>query len=367
MAEKEYIVTILDRYLLKQFTKNMIMVLAAFTAIYILVDFFERIDEFIQAGKPLSLAGRYFFLKIPFMIDQIIPVSILLAGVITLGLLNHNGELTALKAGGVYMVRITVPIVIGASFFTLFALVNSEWLLPPTLADTNRILYEEVRGEIPKGIARNNRFFYNGKHGFYSFIRPDPLQTTYESFSYASWDKEYQLQQLLTAATAQWTQEDGWTFFQCQIKTLKPDGFYKISTHTVLKKTLPETPEDFFVPEYKIKEQSLSELYIKSKSVVDGKNNEAMLQLYKKLSYGLLGLPLMLLGLPILLIVHQRWGRDLTLAIPLSCGLAFVAWGCWGALQSFAGASYIHPLFSAWSIHLVITIVAISLLRRQDS
>lgn len=366
MAEKEHAVTILDRYLLKQFCKNMLLMLTAFTAIYILVDFFERIDEFIQAGKPMSLAARYFFLKIPFMVDQIIPVSILLAGVITLGLLNHNGELLALKAGGIYMSRVTIPIVIGASLFTLLALVNSEWFLPPTLADTNRILYEEVRGERPRGIARNNRFFYNGSKGFYSFIRPAPLRTIYESFSYASWDREYRLQELLTAASAQWEQTGGWVFYQCQVKTRQPDGGYLISNHAILKKNLPEDPSQFFVPEYKIREQSLSGLYIRSKSSIDRKNNEAMLQLYKKLSYGLLGLPLMLLGLPILLIVHQRWGRDLTMAIPLSCGLAFAAWGGWGALQSLAGAAYIHPFISAWSIHLLITIVAVSLLRRQD-
>ena len=47
---------LLDRYLFKQFTKIMVLVLTALVAIYLLVDFFERIDDFIQAQKPLSLA-----------------------------------------------------------------------------------------------------------------------------------------------------------------------------------------------------------------------------------------------------------------------------------------------------------------------
>ena len=34
----------------------------------------------------------------------------------------------------------------------------------------------------------------------------------------------------------------------------------------------------------------------------------------------------------------------LSIAIPASCGLAFVAWGLWGALQSLARADYINPL-----------------------
>ena len=56
---------LLDRYLFKQFTKIMMLVLTALVAIYLLIDFFERIDDFIQAQKSFSLAIKYFLLKIP--------------------------------------------------------------------------------------------------------------------------------------------------------------------------------------------------------------------------------------------------------------------------------------------------------------
>ena len=39
---------LLDRYLFKQFTSIMVLVLTALLAIYLLVDFFERIDDFMQ-------------------------------------------------------------------------------------------------------------------------------------------------------------------------------------------------------------------------------------------------------------------------------------------------------------------------------
>ena len=51
---------LLDRYLFKQFAKNLLLVLAALLTIYLLIDFFERIDDFVERDKSLGLAAKYF-------------------------------------------------------------------------------------------------------------------------------------------------------------------------------------------------------------------------------------------------------------------------------------------------------------------
>jgi lipopolysaccharide export system permease protein len=71
--------------------------------------------------------------------------------------------------------------------------------------------------------------------------------------------------------------------------------------------------------------------------------------------------------LPILILSYQKWGRDLSIAIPASCGIAFIAWGLWGALQSLARAGYIFPLFAATIVHLVFAAVGLFLLYKQDN
>ncbi len=85
-----------------------------------------------------------------------------------------------------------------------------------------------------------------------------------------------------------------------------------------------------------------------------------------RISYIFLGFPLLLLGMPILLISYQKWGRDLSIAIPASCGLAFIAWGAWGALQSLARADYIPPFFAAIIVHIIFAGLGIYLLKKQD-
>ena len=356
---------LLDRYLCKQFARNLLLVLAALLTIYLLIDFFERIDDFVERGKSLSLAAKYFVLKIPLIVEQLTPVIILLGGIIVLGLLNHNGEILALKAVGIPTFRITLPITGTALIFTLLTLAFAEWIVPPTTANTNTIFYEQVRQEKPKGILRNNRFYYKDEHGFYSFEKHDQDTNRLDIFIFTSWDENYSLDTLLTADSAYWS--DGkWTLTNSRLKQKKADGGYQVTTYAEMNFPLGAEPGDFFIPAYKIDEISLSGLYTLSRMNKGPRGTEAGLKLLERISFIFLGLPLLMLGLPLLLIAHQKWGRDLSLAIPLSCGLAFGAWGGWSILQSLAKAEVINPYLAAWSIHGLIAAIGTFLILQED-
>ena len=77
------------------------MLFAALISLYLLIDFFEKIDNFLEKGKSAGLILKFFVLNIPFIVEQMSPVCVLLAGVITLGVLNHTNELIALKSCGI--------------------------------------------------------------------------------------------------------------------------------------------------------------------------------------------------------------------------------------------------------------------------
>jgi len=358
-------VILLDRYLFKQFAKNLLLVLTALLSIYLLVDFFERIDDFIETDKSLGLALKYFMLKIPTIIEQLSPIIILLGGIIVLGILNHNGEILALKAVGIHTFRITFPITGTAVAFTLLTLAFAEWIVPPTTASTNAILYEQVREEKPKGILRKNRFYYKDEQGFYSFEKHEQTDNRFDFFIFTSWDENYSLDTLLTADSAFWN-NDEWTFTNCRIKQKNDTGEYLISSCPETGLSLSAKPTDFFIPEYKINEMSFSALFSLSRSNKGRRGREARLKLLERMSFIFLGIPLLMLGLPLLLIAHHRWGRDLSLAIPLSCGLAFGAWGGWSVLQSLAKAEIINPHFAAWSVHLLIAAIGTFLILQED-
>jgi lipopolysaccharide export system permease protein len=361
-------VNLLNRYLLSQFVKYFLTVNSGFVAIYLLVDFFEKYDDFVNAGKPLKLAIEYFLLTIPFIVDQLGPVFILLAGVITLGILNHSNELTALKAGGVPLRLIIRPIIIGSLVFTLLFIAAAQFLLPITIGRTNTIWFEQLKGKVPLGILRNNRYYYRGTEGFYSFGWPNPKVRIFKDFSYSRWNETYNIGSLITAGFAEWNEESNqWSLKNGQIQQRKEDGHYTITNFTVNEFLFPEKPEDFLIPVNKSAEQSLTGLFQEiERTDVEHEVQAAWTAFLGRISYILLGIPLVLLGLPILLYSYRKWGRDLSVAIPASCGLAFVAWGMWGALQSLATAGYVSPFIAAASIHIIFAIAGIILLMKND-
>jgi len=357
----------LDRYILRQFVKYIIILMAGFITIYILIDFFEKIDNFLEKGKPMSLAIKYFLLNIPFILEQMGPVCILLAGVITLGLLNHSNELIALKAGGIPLRRIVYPMVFAGLGISFILLTMSQFILPMSAAATNRIWNEEIKGRVPLGIYRNGRYYYRSKDGFYSFSRPDPRKNVFHKFSFSSWNKDYHLDFLVASGLAVWKQ-DSWSLFNGQVQKLSGEENYLTEVFRYRQFDFPDKPVDFFVPLYRSLELSLADLFLEARhKQTKAEEARAWVDFYGRIFYILLGLPLLLLGLPLVLIVYRKWGKDLSLAVPTSCGLAFVCWGLWGTLQSLAKAGYVSPLTAASSVHFVVGSIGIYLLLREDT
>jgi len=128
---------LLDRYLMAQFAKNLALVICSLLAIYMLVDFFERLDNFLESQKTITLAVKYLLFKLPFMYIQLIPVCLMLAGIITLGVLNHHFEFMALMASGISVIRIIRPLLVAAALFTLLTVAIGQWVLPATTAATS--------------------------------------------------------------------------------------------------------------------------------------------------------------------------------------------------------------------------------------
>ena len=342
------------------------MILIALIALYLLIDFFEKIDNFLEKGKPAGMIFKFFSLNIPFIVEQMSPVCVLLAGVITLGVLNHTNELIALKSCGIPLHKIVAPIIAAGAVCVLLFLSLSQWVLPRTVAITNEIWNKEVQGRVAQGIYRHGRYYYRGKDGFYSFFRIDPQSHQFGFFSYSTWDDKYETDTIVSARAAAW--ENGhWGLLLGQVQKRKGPERYATEVFKAKYVDFPEDPGSFFVPTYRVMELSLVELYRETKHQRSPEEtSKAWADFYGRISYTTLGLPLLLLGLPLLLMVYRKWGRDLSLAVPVSCGMAFACWGVWAALQSLAKAAHLPPLAAAISIHIVVGLAGLLLLARED-
>lgn len=106
-------------------------VLIGLVGIFTIADFVEKIDNFVDAGAGVKLMLVYYGYSLPYFIDMALPMSMLLATVFSLGTLNKNYEIAAMRASGVSMLRIARPLLLLGIFFTIFQFVFQNLVVMP--------------------------------------------------------------------------------------------------------------------------------------------------------------------------------------------------------------------------------------------
>jgi lipopolysaccharide export system permease protein len=131
---------ILFRYLLREYAKIFLMCFAGLMTIYLVIDFFEKVRRFLSFDATWLDVLSYFALKIPGVSYQIVPLAVLMATLLTLGLLSRNNEITAIRSCGISLPWIASPFLTFAVVMSLVLLLFSSTVIP--LA-TNKA--EEIR------------------------------------------------------------------------------------------------------------------------------------------------------------------------------------------------------------------------------
>jgi lipopolysaccharide export system permease protein len=88
------------RYLFMRLFGTFAICLAACTVIWIMVDLYGNMDDFLDHKVNFLLVLRFYSLQIPKMLVQVLPAAILFSTLFTLLSLNRRSELVALQAGG---------------------------------------------------------------------------------------------------------------------------------------------------------------------------------------------------------------------------------------------------------------------------
>lgn len=137
--------SIIPKYLTKEILKQFGIVMMAVVSIYLIVDFFEKSDNFMRAGVSLSRMLTFFTLNIPFIMSQIAPVAMLLSIIIVFSLMNRNNELLALKTGGVSFYVLLRPVLVMGIASSAVLFLFSDRIVPETTFKANAIWLGEVK------------------------------------------------------------------------------------------------------------------------------------------------------------------------------------------------------------------------------
>ena len=115
---------------MREFLTTFTLVLLSFVALSLIFSFFELVGDIIRNRTPLITVGDYLLNLIPYMLYNLTPLCALLATLVTLGSLSRSSELIAMKASGVSIYRLIMPILALAGILAVALFGFSEFYLP---------------------------------------------------------------------------------------------------------------------------------------------------------------------------------------------------------------------------------------------
>jgi len=351
---------ILSLYVSREFLKLFGFLVIGFVAIFTLFDFIEKVDNFLEAGVPGATMLSYFVLQVPEITALMIPMAILMASVLSLGLMAKKNEIVAVKSSGISMFRFTLPIIMLSLVLALGVALINEVVLPITKTRTNFIWNVRVEKQ-PGKLVQKEGFWYKGQNAIYQvgFYQPDS-QSLSEVTAYR-FGPDFVLSERIDAKRARYLGGE-WVFFEGIYQRRVPGGGYSAELFDQLNLALPEKPSDFSTMAKPSEEMGLGELarYV---AKIQAKGFDPLRQrvdLHAKLSFPFVCLIMALIGIPLALFKEK--GRFLPGAVIIGLGVALFYWVSFSYCKSIFGYDGVLPaILAAWLPNLIFGLVGIFL------
>src|SRR6266571_3931484 len=302
---------LLDDYVLRDFFVYLAMIVAAFLVLLLVFTVFELLGDILRNHVSPLTVGEYLLNVTPFFLYNITHLSILLAVLITFGLMQRSNEMTAIKATGISIYRVIVPVLLAACIFAVGLFYFYQ------LFDSDR-----------------NQF---GNLSAFQFD-PATFQLTRRVYAdRAHWEERLQ----------RWVCTQGWE------RSLRGSAIQDFHTFDVATFAAISEPPYYFKKEVRqSSEMNYEELrrYIRDLQQSGFDVVRLRVQLYEKFAFPLITLVMAVLAVPFSLSTGKRGALA---GVAAAVGIAVIYTTVFRLFESIGNVSQLPPILAAWAPDLI--------------
>jgi LPS export ABC transporter permease LptG/LPS export ABC transporter permease LptF len=386
---------ILDEYIMRAFASNFALVLVTFWILFTIFTFFELIGDIIRNRTPLVTVGDYLLNLIPYILYNVTPLCVLVAVLITFGALSRSSELTAMKAAGISLYRIVIPVVVLAAVVACSLFAFDEFYLPAANR-RQEALRNVIKGKPAQTFLRPDRSWISGQSPvdevrtavvtnlpganpgparnaqpvrifYYQFFDPD--RNVFANLTVFEFDPTtFTLERRIFAASARWDgRVDRWIFENGWVRTFTGESIasyepFVLTTFPQIK----EQPQYFKKEDRQSQEMSFGELsnYIADLRQSGFDTKRLSVQLDRKLAYPAIAFVMAILGMPFAFSTGKRGG---VAGFAVAIGIAVLYMGTASLFEAMGNVSALPPSLAAWAPDLLFAIAGSYLLLRTPT
>lgn len=354
---------IIDRYLLKELIKFTLLALLSVVTIYLLIDLFEELGYFTSRKVSFDVILRYYFFSLPAAVILLYPVSLILAVFVVYGQITRNNELAAFKSAGIKVYRLFVPAIVVGVLTAVIYMLGNEYIniqFNRKLSELRRFVIE--KRSKPSTQYQRDVYRIQGDIVLWSRelekpVTPSITATVLRDFTLIQLNKKRRVHIRIDVDSAVFT-ENGWIGEGIGMRRFDTSGSHKFEYQISSQIPLLNSPIlECGIGGEPIEEMSTIHLHryiTRMRSIGENVAREEV-EYHYRFSYALIGLIVILLGLP--LSVQMRRG-GVMLGLGLGLLLSFLYWGLIQICRAFGTSHVVSPAFAAWLPNIIFATLA---------
>ncbi|WP_420237287.1 LPS export ABC transporter permease LptG [Telmatobacter bradus] len=365
---------ILDEYVVREFLLMFVLVLASFVMLMLVFTFFDLIGDIIRNHIPMATVGAYLVNLTPSMIYQIAPLAVLIAALVTFGVLNRNSEIIAMKATGISLYRLVIPTISIAAILSVSLFLFDDFYLP----QANRrqeALRATIKGRPPQTFLHpEQKWIFGQTHPgepgrifYYQFFDPD--RNEFGNLSVFEFNPAtFALSRRIFAGRATWDENSStWRFqngWSREMNGAETTGYREFKQTSFSE--IQEDPSYFKKENLQSQEMNFHQLdvYIRDLQQSGFDTKRLSVALWHKVSYPLVAVVMAMLAIPFALSMGRR-GSLAAIAIAIAVALSY--WVVDNAFGAMGNVNYLPAAMAAWSADVLFGLTGGYLLLRTPT
>jgi len=351
--------TLLDDYVLRDFFVYLGMILSSFLVLVIVFTLFELLGDILRNQVPVIVVAEYLLNVTPYLLYNVAPLVMLLAVLVTFGVMQRSNEITAIKAAGTSIYRVVTPVVVAAAVLAAGLFFADQFYLPHT-NKRQEALHNQIKGKPPQTYLRPDRKWIFGQRNdiyYYQFFDADRDQ--FGNVTVFQLDRaSFAITRRIHADRAHWAENlNRWVYEQGWDRSLNVSAIANYRPFDVATfPELPETPSYFKKEVKQYTEMNYEELrrYIRDLQQSGFDVVRLRVQLHKKLSYPLITLIMAVLAIPFSLSTGKKGAIT---GVAVAVGIAVIYTVVSRLFEAMGDLSQLPPAMAAWSPDLIFVLV----------
>ncbi len=364
LETKNYMLSIIDKYILKRYLGTFSVMLLLFAPIGIVIDVSEKVNKMLENKIPFMDIAFYYYNFTIYFINSLFPIFLFLSVIWFTSKLANNTEIIAILSSGISFTRFLRPYIIGATIVSVFVLLMGFFIVPAASEGYNNFRYTYLKGngkELMRG--ENTNVYRQINDNDFIFVNSfNEESKTAFNFTLEHFEKE-KLTYKITATRIKWDPKK------------KVYILYDYTKRTVgeLNDIIDKSPEKNIAFKFELADLTpvvyiaetltlgkLIDFIDKERKRGSGNINTYLVVLYKKYSVPVSAFILTIIAVAVSS-MKRRGGMGTNLAIGIAIAFSFVFFD--KIFGTLAEKSTFSPLLAVWFPNMVFGILAVYLLR----